>query len=612
MMKNENGISLITLLVTVVIMIIITSITMYSGFEAYDSMKVQAFVGKMKSLQERIDIYCDKYSVREINAMGTNYDEANPKAKEVLDKVIASNAMGELKSWTELDNATANYRYFGIEDIETKIGVKDFDVGIWLNPLTRNVIAVEGIEYEGKMYYRQYDLAGGQKLEQPIINTDTQLTYSIRTYDNKADIILDKKYAKVTCYLKNDAGNSIVSTQIFTHVDSFSVTQSGNYQIVATDYDRNVNDYSDYSEDVRNKFAGLEKTSGDFTLTIVNKPLLIDGMIPIDSMGRELLTEEDKKDWYNYDSTVKNWANAKLADGSIYVWIPRFAYKVENGQMFIKFLSEFSTLTTEGQVLDVDYKIAPAFQNGSGLVPKSFANGEWDSELSGFWVAKYEASKNNEYPISIEADVEAWRLKPKDAFNVCRLLEKSTDLFGELAIKPEVTMSASGVYANDINNFDTHLMKNSEYGAVTYLAVSKYGGGNIACQEGVYPGKNCTVNASTTGNNTGIYGLAGGNAEVVAGGINIKGIYNKDDITSGNLSTKYASGYVNNETIYGDAILKTEVGSWTENVTRVMPDATKSIFTRGGSGANATVWDYDAITTDNASCAFRPVLTIEY
>jgi hypothetical protein len=41
----------------------------------------------------------------------------------------------------------------------------------------------------------------------------------------------------------------------------------------------------------------------------------------------EIETTEDDPDWYDYDE--KRWANAKSADGSYWVWIPRYAYKIE-------------------------------------------------------------------------------------------------------------------------------------------------------------------------------------------------------------------------------------------------------------------------------------------
>ena len=39
-------------------------------------------------------------------------------------------------------------------------------------------------------------------------------------------------------------------------------------------------------------------------------------------------TTADDPDWYSYTTTDKKWANAKTSDGSLWVWIPRYAYQI--------------------------------------------------------------------------------------------------------------------------------------------------------------------------------------------------------------------------------------------------------------------------------------------
>ena len=65
----------------------------------------------------------------------------------------------------------------------------------------------------------------------------------------------------------------------------------------------------------------------------VNKPKVLTGMTPIrfteptvDAEGTVVVTNEEDTEWYNYDN--KQWANAKTEDGSMWVWIPRYAYRI--------------------------------------------------------------------------------------------------------------------------------------------------------------------------------------------------------------------------------------------------------------------------------------------
>ncbi len=59
----------------------------------------------------------------------------------------------------------------------------------------------------------------------------------------------------------------------------------------------------------------------------VNTPKLGTGMTPIKWNGSSWVnTTGNDPDWYDY--TAKKWANAKTSDGSMWVWIPRYAYSI--------------------------------------------------------------------------------------------------------------------------------------------------------------------------------------------------------------------------------------------------------------------------------------------
>ena len=69
----------------------------------------------------------------------------------------------------------------------------------------------------------------------------------------------------------------------------------------------------------------------------VNVPQLLTGMIPIkfempteSKKGNSVDTTKADKEWYEYGETyeTRKWANARTQDGSMWVWIPRFAYKI--------------------------------------------------------------------------------------------------------------------------------------------------------------------------------------------------------------------------------------------------------------------------------------------
>ena len=212
----------------------------------------------------------------------------------------------------------------------------------------------------------------------------------------------------------------------------------------------------------------------------------------VDENGKASSTGKDNpnfkwENWYAYvagdnstDTKTSRWANAVTDDGSYWVWIPRFKYKISNqpatagvsnaGKIEVEFIptsdqTEANGYTTaantEGEMLTTDssgYIIHPAFENGdTDGKNNNFANGEWDSELAGFWIAKYEMS-----------------MEDGSGKNV----NTTSDTIGNVALSEDVKMvSKPGVsswryiqigqiYQNCIN-YDTaknsHMIKNSEW-----------------------------------------------------------------------------------------------------------------------------------------------------
>ena len=342
----------------------------------------------------------------------------------------------------------------------------------------------------------------------------------------------------------------------------------------------------------------------------VNKPELPTGMIPIkfDTNGIAKDTTVKDKDWYAYidqgtymtDGKTSRWANARTQDGSQWVWIPRFAYKIvskpksnstEGGEIDIIFLKGTSNKYEDANGNEIDlpseYIVHPAFRNESNTTP-IFKNGGWDKEITGIWISKYEGgfagvgnitnqtkklssltynnSTNNiygsitpgstkiPYPVFLPNAYSFNQIGIGDAYKLCKKLTESGNPYGLVS-----------------NTADTHLIKNSEWGAVTYLTQSKYGrNGEIIDQnrkkEVISNGYICGITgyggtyeyntiwgqkASTTGNFYGVYDMSGGVDEYTSGYLNASTALYLNDYKYGKIlkdeangkSTKYISVY---------------------------------------------------------------------
>jgi hypothetical protein len=309
------------------------------------------------------------------------------------------------------------------------------------------------------------------------------------------------------------------------------------------------NEQADLSNFLQETETLINSNTGSWDKTgKVNAPDLLTGMTPIkfttptsSTNGTVVTTTSSDTDWYNYEA--KQWANAQTEDGSMWVWIPRFAYIVNSDtQTFdVVFLigttdnyyKEDGTIGTAQRATSENphpdttgsvYTVHPAFTNESSI---NYANGGWDSELTGIWVAKFEAgyaggnntatvkSSSVAYTASTAWVASADRGGAGDGTDTARNYYNPTGYTLGEKIKYPVfqgltysmnyittsdaysisrALTESGnIYGLSSTNADSHLMKNSEWGAVAYLSQSQYGlnGTNIAVN-------NVTLNSSTS------------------------------------------------------------------------------------------------------------------
>ena len=102
-----------------------------------------------------------------------------------------------------------------------------------------------------------------------------------------------------------------------------------------------------YEQDVNN-IDNVYETINKQKKQIANPPKLTQGMIPIKWDGTKWVdTNTEDEQWYDYSQ--KKWANVRLKDGSMFVWIPRYAYKITSnwhekttGNIEIEFLKSNS------------------------------------------------------------------------------------------------------------------------------------------------------------------------------------------------------------------------------------------------------------------------------
>ena len=390
-------------------------------------------------------------------------------------------------------------------------------------------------------------------------------------------------------------------------------------------------------------------------LVVANAPVLATGMTAKKWNGSSwdtVASPSTDTTWYNYANS--QWANAQTADGSMWVWIPRYVYKISS-------LWHTASAATGG-IVDIQFtkgtndewnsSVIGALNTGTG---SSASNNTWTNhpaftfgttELEGIWVAKFEAS-NSSTKIKVVPNIASWRsISVGTAFTTCRSMETDS-IYG---------WGTSGT------GIDTHMMKNTEWGAVAYLAQSVYGTHGIQVWSNssrdntlsidtfvtgtateaespyslsitnLYPYDNLTygVNTSTTKNVYGVYDMSGGAYEYTAaysystdnnlttnGNSLVTALAKYKDVYTGTTDTD-VNDYANSSTKKGDAMYETSssyigaTGWFADN--SYMPNTTTPFFLRGGVVGNGpsngifTFWDGGGSTY--SIIGFRPVLAV--
>ena len=417
--------------------------------------------------------------------------------------------------------------------------------------------------------------------------------------------------------------------------------------VVVDGYNVAINEDGSVTAGDSNPGGETGKTDGSYdTEEGVNTPKLKDNMkLVVYNNGNWV--EDTTKSAYKYEAqagTTENggtseWANAEL-DGNYYVWIPRYAYKIDKNTSYttqdegtsykidVKFLIGTTNqyYGDDGELKDAEiatnadeiinstdtYYVHPAFTFGM-------------QNLEGLWIGKYESSDAGDNKVAIVPNATSLtNINVSTMFSRAQTLSKT--------------------------NIDAHMLKNTEWGAVAYLTQSQYGRNGTEmsvnqCSDyitgagrgtGTNPIWNSTYSieeieesqryngeigklSSTTGNVYGIYDMSGGAYEYVMGvyGTNgspatgESGFTEFPEFPESKYYNLYRTTSANNSNI-GDALYETS--GWNSDSASFV-SSNYPFFVRGAyynNTSNAGVFYYARYNGSNSSYyGFRVCLAVQ-
>ena len=141
---NEKGITLITLVLTIIILLILASIGITSGNQTIDMAKYNQFKSELTTLQTKINEYNPKDN---IGQKLSSSQEAILNTKEVSDIIYKG------KTEEEKTKIKDGFTFVNSYTIQSQLGLDGINRDYLINVEYRYIVSCEGVEYKGTTYY---------------------------------------------------------------------------------------------------------------------------------------------------------------------------------------------------------------------------------------------------------------------------------------------------------------------------------------------------------------------------------------------------------------------------------------------------------------------------
>ena len=465
--RHYEGISLITLIITIVSIIILASIAIFNGLKTPAQAQFAKFSQEISDIQEAVTAQYNK-RFGELTRKGASFTDSD------IYTWIAAGDAATSSGWETITPSQAYQQYgFNISNQDLQGNELQWQVKV-ISSYEKEVVEIDGKNNNVGVKVPQYeDRSWKIKTTDGTVFLDPPIEYNGTQYATLADV-------------QNGKGEGV---------------QVGEFDTAAG----------------------------------VNAPILTKNMIPVyydGSVWRKAdSSNKGAQKWYDYTESAKQWANMVTVDSSVrskyrsakvgteipegdiigfWVWIPRYAYRISGHSFDIVFLQGTSDHYLGGEALrsgdakGVNYLTHPVFTKNSAT-----SKGGWKDELTGFWVAKFEASNSNTYQVNDAESANGYQPvvngTRKIAATGTGTKSSTTGASGTTAkggsnggsgyatFLPNVTSwrsittvkikekSDDVTYQHGLktDGVDSHMLKNTEWGAVAYLAQSAYGNDEI-------------------------------------------------------------------------------------------------------------------------------------
>ena len=152
--SNENGITLMALIVTVVLLAMVASIGVGSGTKTIKVAKYNQFKNELQILQSKIN------ELNQTNTENVGTDLTDEQEK-ILDIAVISNIIYKDKTDDEKSDIKNNFKFIAKNNMKQELGLDGIKRDYLINIKYRYVVCYKGFEYNGTVYYMSEQFNNG-------------------------------------------------------------------------------------------------------------------------------------------------------------------------------------------------------------------------------------------------------------------------------------------------------------------------------------------------------------------------------------------------------------------------------------------------------------------
>lgn len=149
MLRKENGVTFILLVVTMFVLVILGTAAAAAGISTYKESKVKLYLKEMDAIKEKVSLYAEKAQVNsemDLVNLGTPAEDTEA-SRYIVEKIIQAP-----------EEDYDNYRYLVANKVASDLGLENAQKDIVIDIVNKKVYSIIPVQYNNEVFYSADDL----------------------------------------------------------------------------------------------------------------------------------------------------------------------------------------------------------------------------------------------------------------------------------------------------------------------------------------------------------------------------------------------------------------------------------------------------------------------